>query len=471
MPNKQSPVFVVGVPRSGTTVFSVKLAETSGIALAPETHFMPEVYAKLKGLDLRDGQAVNQAIAKFQSGRWAPALELESDEIKLAFSESSESDWPSLFAVILQLYAQKNGSERWGEKTPGHYLFVNELLDWYEDCRIIFLIRDPRAVVASNLHAPFAPSYAWFISRRWHHVWNIYQSVIDDPRVTMVRYEDFVTEPEPALAGVKEWLGMNGNLSATIPRRAEEGTTSQQGWRVQHLQIAARPVNTQSIERWREQLSPYDTWVTEQYAGDGMTKCGYVPTSKKSGHWKQWFKHLYIFSGQRSMLAITAAARIVEKGAKPSLKQQALLLVGSAVDSFSLLRARVKIQLRKPDGIQAVIYLGSKHGLRMSFLPLNSGGETLGLFIMALHDAGYRINLVALSEDQYFFAKKLVHAFGLSQKTIITYSPKVDLKHHDRVEICKRRQGNVVHTVERLNIDPTDATEAVERINRAIVNP
>jgi hypothetical protein len=78
-------------------------------------------------------------------------------------------------------------------------------------------------------------------------VWDIYQSIADDPRVLMVRYEDFVTGPEHVLAGVKRHLGINTQLAATRPKSVAAGTTGQQGWRVQHLQTAAGAVNAESL--------------------------------------------------------------------------------------------------------------------------------------------------------------------------------------------------------------------------------
>lgn len=458
------PIFIVGVPRSGTTVFSNKLAEATGIAMAPETHFMPEVYAKLKELDLADDSALDKAIAKFQSGRWFDALELESEQIKSSFRNLKQQDWASLFAVILQLYAHKNGAERWGEKTPGHYLFVSELLSWYDDCYIIFMIRDPRAVVASNMHAPFAPSYAWFVARRWRHVWDIYQSVAYDPRVFMVRYEDFVTAPEHVLADVKHRLGINAKL-ATAALPAAAGTTGQQGWRIQHLQTAAGAVNAKSLERWRDQLSPYDIWVTERYAGAGSVECGYEPVSAKGGHWRHRLKYLTCFPKQRLALAIEAAARVVGGGAKPNQKQLTLLMIGVVIDGFNLLNASRKQQLGRHDGKYAVIHLGSKHRGKSSFQKLSAEGETLGLFVIALYNLGYKINLTAPSRDQYFVAKTLVQAFGLGQCTVITLSPGAELEQNDLVEIYWLGRDKPAHITENLDIDPANAKKSAERID------
>lgn len=459
-----SPVFVVGVPRSGTTVFSVKLAEATGIAMAPETHFLPEVYARLKELDLSNDGALDKALTKFQSGRWFDDLGLELEQIKTAFRSHKQRDWAGLFSVILQLHARSNGAERWGEKTPGHYLYVDQLLRWYADCRIVFVMRDPRAVVASSMRAPFSPSYAWFVARRWNQVWDIYQSFADDPRVLMVQYEDFVADSESVLARVKQWLGIDEKV-APPSQSVVSGTTVQRGWRVQHLQTAVEAVNAGSLERWRKQLSPYEIWVTERYSGAGSSDCGYDFASTKAGDWWHRLNHIHRFPRQRLELAVEAAARVVDGGGKPNLKQQTLLMVGAAMDMLNLLIARQKKQPRKVDGKQAVIQLGSKHCSQSSFLPLSDEGETLGLFVTALCDLGYRISLVAKDREQFFVAKKLVKAYGLSECVVARHSPSKDPEQDDRVELYWPGRKLPTYSTDNLCISPANAKRVAKQID------
>jgi hypothetical protein len=211
--------------------------------------------------------------------------------------------------------------------------------------------------------------------------------------------------------------------------------------------------------------------VTEHYAGTGPYECGYKPVSKKGGTWQHRLKHLYRFPMQRLALAIEAAARVVECGAKPNLKQQGLLITGAAMDRFALLDvSRTTKQLGKHDGKHAAIYLGRKHRSPLSFLLLSTEGETLGLFVIALCDLGYKITLSAPSREQFIVAKQLVRVFGMGQYSTIILSPSKELKLNDRVEIYWPSQERPTYTTEKLDINPANAKKTAERIDAFIIS-
>ena len=340
-----NPVFVVGVPRSGTTVFSVKLAEATGIVMAPETHFMPEVYWPLKHLNLADDNAASRAIEMLRTRSWFADLELDAEDIKSAYFSQNDRSWPGLFQTILRLFALKNGAEYWGEKTPGHYRHVHTLLDWYPNCRIIFVMRDPRAVVASNMQAPFSPSYPWFIARRWPEMWEIYQSASNDPRVSMVRYEDFVADLDQVMNAVKLELALDHHNSGETANLFDAGKTAQKGWRAQHLEKAAGAINTTSLLRWRSKLSPYHIWVTDHVAGPGPSQCGYEP-AKLVSSWKHRIRYFYTYPFQRLKLAIRSA-QLVKENLVINTKQRILLYVGSIIDNLTYAGFRISSLIQK----------------------------------------------------------------------------------------------------------------------------
>ena len=418
----RDPVFVVGVPRSGTTVFSVKLAEATGIAMAPETHFMPEVYWPLRHLDLADDSAAMKAIELFETRSWFVNLELETKDIETAYFSQNDRSWPSLFQTILRLFALKSGAKFWGEKTPGHYRHVQTLLDWYPDCRIIFVMRDPRAVVASNMQAPFSPSYPWFVARRWPEMWEIYQSVSADPRVSMVRYEDFVADLDQVMNVVKTDLASNHSNSEEVMIAHEAVKTAQNGWRAQHLEKAAGAVNTASLLRWRSQLSPYDIWVTDHVAGRGPSLCGYKPANHASP-WKHQLKYFYKYPFQRLKLAIQSAQLVEENSATSiNFKQGSLLFVGTVIDNVAYAGFRIGwfFQGREVKSNSvckiAVIDMGNKHGQDSSFAINTTVSEVLGLFIAAMCEKEYVVELAVRSKKQFFVAQRIAHAFGLVDK-------------------------------------------------------
>jgi hypothetical protein len=471
MIDNQAPVFVVGVPRSGTTVFSVKLAEATGIAMSPETHFMPEVYARLKHLDVSEAKAVDRALDKFSTGRWFADLGLETESIKKEFLGCEQRDWPRLFATILRLYAVKSGASRWGEKTPGHYRYVTELLRWYPNCHIIFIMRDPRAVVASNLRAPFSPSYAWFIARRWREMWDIYQSHSADNRVSMVRYEDFVTNPDYVLSEIKCRIGV---ASTVHPKSMTVSGDKPQaiGWRKQHLKSAAGIVNVRSVARWQEQLSAHDKWETDLFAGPGPRGCDYELVASDGWAWLRWLQFLYRFPLQRLELAIIAARRLVSEDKRLLLKQKILLLAGSFLSRLSLLRNSAGRAIGShcrtaANGKLARIYLEEKHSNSSSFDQIGPQSEILGLFAVALCERSFRVEFVVCTRKTFYTAKSILRAFAINKQASIVVLPLDEFNSSDSVEIYMPNQNTPVSRIATLSLTALNVNETAVQIDVA----
>lgn len=470
------PVFIVGVPRSGTTVFSVKLDQATGIAMAPETHFMPEVYWPLRTLDLAEDANAIKAIDTFAATTWFNDLTLDAETLKDVFLAKTPRNWPLLFQTILQLFAENRGASLYGEKTPGHYRHVQTLLDWYPNCKIIFVMRDPRAVVASNMQAPFSPSYPWFIARRWVEMWDIYQAVSDNPRVSMVRYEDIVTDLSQVMTNVKQSLNINEHIDAGENIAIDAGKTSETGWRAQHLKKAAGAVNTASVNRWQSQLSPYEIWATDQNSGDGPKQCGYKPV-KQTSSWQHQAAFFFIFPYQRFELAVRSAQLIKETGQlNISLKLRGLLAAGALVDTFSYFRFRVANLLPTDNGKSTKnerishIELGRKHGQSSSFATLANNSEVLGLFVTALIECGHGVNIRVHSKNQYLTAKRLAHAFSIEKNLNISATKSAINSKNDSLEIFEVHLGNIakkpVFSLHNIEIDATSAKSIARQIDK-----
>ena len=55
--------------------------------------------------------------------------------------------------------------ERWGDKTPGHEIYLDRIFDIYPEAKILFMIRDPRAVSASLKKYPGIIKVYGYISK------------------------------------------------------------------------------------------------------------------------------------------------------------------------------------------------------------------------------------------------------------------------------------------------------------------
>ena len=296
----EPPFFIVGMGRSGTTLLRSLLGAHSRIAVTPETHFMTR--ADNWGAQNRDAP---EDFDDFWRNliTWSRFREMgiDPDDVLARIDASGKRDFRNIFTAMLAAYGETIGKPRVGEKTPGHYVYLDRIFAWFPQARIIAIRRDPRDVVASHVNAPWITDQmarkelrAPVIRRlRTFHVaerarvWceangEILPEAESDPRILIVVYEKLVSHPEREMRRICDFLGEPFEASAASERRDDPlvPTTDKirsqwSEWNEMHDDRASAPVSTGSVGRWRERLSPEEASLVETICGPVMTRQGY----------------------------------------------------------------------------------------------------------------------------------------------------------------------------------------------------
>jgi hypothetical protein len=264
-------VFVVGMPRSGTTVARSVLDAHSQLSITPETHLVDH-WMRLYPADLDGPDAFDAFWSDFVPSVDFTRSGVEADVVLERIRAAGPPSFRTVFTALLEAYADKTGKPRLGEKTPGHYRSLDVLFDWFPDAQALFMIRDPRAVVASfrTLELEWTDHPVEVIAARWRRSIEIAEKWAADLRVRVVRYETFVADPETEVRKTCAWLGEAfepGMLGERDPR----GTGSRQHG----------AVDTTSVERWRTELDADTVAVIEHIAGPAMTRLGYERVGRR----------------------------------------------------------------------------------------------------------------------------------------------------------------------------------------------
>jgi Sulfotransferase family len=128
-----SPVFIIGSPRSGTTILARSLAEHSAFWASDESHFLsrlvelaPDIYASaLEG--------------HRQSWIWAQGV--------------GQAEFLSCLGTgVNALFTSRSSGRRWVEHTPYYLEVAGSLAEMFPEARFIHMLRDGRRVVHSMLH-------------------------------------------------------------------------------------------------------------------------------------------------------------------------------------------------------------------------------------------------------------------------------------------------------------------------------
>ena len=195
------PVFVVGPPRSGTTLLRVQLCRHPALWILTETHLLDLWAARHPGLVTGDRDAFEAYWTAFTATDAFGYLQLDADGVAARVRADGRYRATDVLGAMLAEAAAARGVARVGEKTPDHAHHVGALLDAFPDARVLWLVRDPVATVASELalDRDWASDVPGVAARRWAAGVADLPRWQPDPRVAVVRFEDLVADPPATL--------------------------------------------------------------------------------------------------------------------------------------------------------------------------------------------------------------------------------------------------------------------------------
>jgi hypothetical protein len=268
-----SPIFIVGSPRSGTTLLRNMLNRHPAIAICLETQFRRLIYARRRSFGDLSVFGNRRRLAKeYLSTERVKRMQMDLPALEETLLREGAS-YEAFFTSFLRFYAEANGKRRCGEKSPGHALFTETLCQWYPDAFIVHILRDPRDVVASLVRMPRQPNSVLTNANTWLRLnlgaWRARQT----PRYLPVRYEELVTHPEEELRRICAFIGEEYSSAMLVER---PDCQSPNAW----LRRAQEPVTTTRIGKWREELTADQIALIEWKVGPHMHGFGYEPLGR-----------------------------------------------------------------------------------------------------------------------------------------------------------------------------------------------
>ncbi len=300
-------IFVVGVPRSGTTLMRMVLGKHSRIAIADESHYLghraPKRGARqdLRRVgDLRDDAAVRRLVERIYSDefqrnsrlressafwRWL-ARRVPRDELQRRLLDSERTE-RGVFTAVLRAYADRKGKAIFGEKTPAHIRWAETLLEWYPRARIVHMVRDPRAVFRSELKRrnarPESFPYRFLVRvpplmrgfvmlevvEAWANAVTHHRTLArrHPTSYRMVRFEDLVRDPEAEIERLCDFLGV-----APEPAMLQQKVVSRGD------RLGETGFDAAAADRWRDSISPGEVRSIGWLLGRRIEQMGYPRT-------------------------------------------------------------------------------------------------------------------------------------------------------------------------------------------------
>ncbi|MGH2664100.1 MAG: sulfotransferase family protein [Actinomycetota bacterium] len=280
--------FIVACGRSGTTLLRAILDSHPDMAIPPETHFVAALgrrrrrYERPGGFD-RESFILDllQAPALQEPGGPLVALGLAEEEARAAFASRRPESYGDAVRCLFQLYANKRGKSRYGNKTPVHVLSLPLLVELVPEASFIHVIRDGRDVALSYLDLDFGPNTLEEAALRWkRHVRrgrNDGRS-LGPSRYVEVRYEDLVSDTERTVRSMCTFVGLS--YEPEMLRFHERAESIWMGLDAAAHRNLDRPP-TQGLRDWRSEMTRSEVALFETLAGDLLVELGYERAIKR----------------------------------------------------------------------------------------------------------------------------------------------------------------------------------------------
>jgi O-methyltransferase involved in polyketide biosynthesis len=194
-----SPIFIIGTGRSGTTLLQLMLTAHPRILITFELGF----YMVRRAMPRATTREFLDFYFQTHNFRW---LGVDPARVLAALPDGLPPEQlGAAFVAIMREKAALHGKVRFGDKTPQHSAFLGPIFADFPDARVVHMTRDPRATTQSLAAMPWAAptllpnAYYCDLDRRWVAPYR--------DRVLQIRLEDLLAEPRATMARVLEHVG------------------------------------------------------------------------------------------------------------------------------------------------------------------------------------------------------------------------------------------------------------------------
>jgi hypothetical protein len=286
------PIFVVGNPRSGTTLLRLMLTCHPDIVVPPECGFalwLRPAYADWAGQDSR-GPRLEAFLDDLFKARKYETWNEERASLRQWLRQRSPIGYAELVEGVYAHYVKKkkHSARRFGDKNNFHIHHLQDLISLFPNCQIINIVRDGRDVACSyrqigmsrfsSEYQPRLPQKIEDIALEWMAAANAPQTLRSGSgggAIHTLRFEDLIIHPEDALSSLCGFLGedYHGAMLNYHRRNRDEGLepSATMEWKMKTIE----PIDQAVVGRYREALSAHDVKVFESIAGPVLAMYGY----------------------------------------------------------------------------------------------------------------------------------------------------------------------------------------------------
>ncbi len=241
-----APIFVVGMPRTGTTLVDRILSSHRDVEAAGELQAMPLAVKQLSGTSSRS--VIDPATV-------AASADMDPEKIAAAY-------------LARAAHHRRSGKPRFTDKLPANFLYVGHIARAFPDARIVCLRRNPMDTIWSNYKNLFASQSAYYAYSydlmdtaryyaRFDRLMAFWESLLPG-RVLQLSYEGLVADFEGQVRRLLDHCGLDWDEACLSFHENEAAVATPSAAQVR------RPINADGLGKWRSHaaaLEPAREWL------------------------------------------------------------------------------------------------------------------------------------------------------------------------------------------------------------------
>jgi hypothetical protein len=286
----KAPVFVLGCPRSGTTVLYHMLLSAGNFAVYRAESNVFSVLQPRFG-NLRRERNRRNLLRYWLKSKLFQVTGLDPEQIQQKIIDNCHGAGDFL-RIVMEEMARQQGVERWADCTPDHLLYMREIKRQIPDALIVHIIRDGRDVALSYAKQGWAYPLPWDRSEQLYVAGMFWEWIVGKGReygrqlgsdYHELHYEDLVENPQKTLLGLGEFVGQP--LDYDRIQQVGIGSVSEP-----NSSFSSDPAGGfHPVRRWAEKMTPEQLADFEALTGKSLEELGYpLVSNRKTAALRAW---------------------------------------------------------------------------------------------------------------------------------------------------------------------------------------
>ncbi|MBK9358135.1 MAG: sulfotransferase [Bacteroidales bacterium] len=276
--------FIIGRPRSGTTMLRMLFEAHPHVIIPPESPFIISLYKKYGKVRVWDDAVIQSFTDDLMKQRYFDKWLVSKEELLAHLLKvRGECTFQTMVKQVCLAYQSvynKQTIQLIGDKNPYYSLYIRRIHKLFPEAKIIHLTRDYRDNYLSLINVNFEVPIVPLVVYRWKFAWRLAGKLKKQHSglVYSLRYEDLAVNPETEFGKLCNFLGIEFDPSVMKfyekKPEVEKAYAGSNDINVIHKSLL-NPISTSRMNLWKTQMTPKQIHIAEIVAGKTGEIAGY----------------------------------------------------------------------------------------------------------------------------------------------------------------------------------------------------